>query len=125
MLAETLERSAPHVGAILARRRTEAMQSILELLVPQVPPPQHMLLEAPMTEARKAVLESGDWLTAAQIAEMVGFSSNNPNPSRTSGRGTASSSHSALEKRLLSWLLTGSPRGLSPAQACRRRAQDP
>ncbi|OYY87298.1 MAG: hypothetical protein B7Y61_05195, partial [Rhizobiales bacterium 35-66-30] len=51
----------------------------LELLVPHVPPPQHMLLEARMTaEARKAVLESGEWLTAAQIAEMAGFSTNNP-----------------------------------------------
>ena len=78
-LAETFESIAPLVGAILARRETEAMQSILELLVPQVPPPQHMLLEARMTaEARRAVLESGDWLTAAQIAEMAGFSTNNP-----------------------------------------------
>ncbi|OYY85500.1 MAG: hypothetical protein B7Y61_07480, partial [Rhizobiales bacterium 35-66-30] len=59
-LAETFESIAPLVGAILARRETEAMQSILELLVPHVPPPQHMLLEARMTaEARKAVLESG------------------------------------------------------------------
>ncbi|MFG1466346.1 hypothetical protein V5F77_26220 [Xanthobacter sp. DSM 24535] len=78
-LAETFESIAPLVGAILARRETEAMQSILELLVPHVPPPQHMLLEARMTaEARKAVLESGEWLTAAQIAEMAGFSTNNP-----------------------------------------------
>ena len=78
-LAETFESIAPLVGAILARRQTEAMQSILEFLVPQVPPPQHMLLEARMTaEARKAVLESGDWLTAAQIAEMAGFSTSNP-----------------------------------------------
>lgn len=29
-------------------------------------------------EARKGVFESGDWLTAAQIAKMAGFSSNNP-----------------------------------------------
>ena len=35
VLAETLQRIAPLVGAILARRQTEAMQSILELLVPQ------------------------------------------------------------------------------------------
>lgn len=29
-------------------------------------------------EARKAVLEDGDWLTAVQIAEMAGFSASNP-----------------------------------------------
>lgn len=35
--------------------------------------------EARMTaEARKAVLESGNWLTAAQIAEMTGSSAGNP-----------------------------------------------
>ncbi|WP_193399640.1 hypothetical protein [Bradyrhizobium tropiciagri] len=32
-----------------------------------------------MADARKAVLESGDWLTAAQIAEMAGFSASNHN----------------------------------------------
>jgi hypothetical protein len=40
---------------------------------------QHVLIEARMTaEARKAVLEKGDWLTAAQIAEVAGFSTSNP-----------------------------------------------
>ena len=29
-------------------------------------------------EARKAVLESGDWLTAAQVAGIAGFSASNP-----------------------------------------------
>lgn len=48
--------------------------------MPNVPLPQHKLIEAHMAaEARKAVLESGDWLTAAQIAEMAGFSASNPN----------------------------------------------
>lgn len=78
-LAKTFESITPLVGAILESRQAEAMQSILELLVPEVPPPRHMLIEARMTaEARKGVLESGDWLTAAQIAEMAGFSPNNP-----------------------------------------------
>ena len=36
-------------------------------------------LEARMVaEARKAVLESGDWLTAAEVANVAGFSANNP-----------------------------------------------
>lgn len=78
-LADTVVSIAPLVRTILVRRQREAIQSILEALVPQIPPPQYRLIEARMTaEARKAVLESGDWLTAAQIAEVAGFSANNP-----------------------------------------------
>jgi hypothetical protein len=78
-LAETVANLAPLVRAILERRQHEALESIIEALVPDVPPPQHKLVEARMTaESRKAVLESGDWLTAAQIAEMAGFSASNP-----------------------------------------------
>ncbi|RWC37913.1 MAG: hypothetical protein EOS28_31415 [Mesorhizobium sp.] len=78
-LADTVVSIAPLVRTILMSRRREAISSIIEALVPQVPPPQHMLVEARMAaEARKAVLESGDWLTAPQIAKMAGFSTSNP-----------------------------------------------
>ncbi|WP_024513175.1 hypothetical protein [Bradyrhizobium sp. ARR65] len=78
-LADTIANLAPLVSSILERRQDEAFRSIIEALVPDVPLPQHKLVEARMTaEARKAVLESGDWLTAAQIAEMAGFSASNP-----------------------------------------------
>lgn len=41
--------------------------------------PPHLLREAAMrTRARKAVLASGDWLTAGQIAEIAGLSATNP-----------------------------------------------
>ncbi|MER8767070.1 MULTISPECIES: hypothetical protein [unclassified Mesorhizobium] len=78
-LADTVVSIAPLVRTILMSRQREAINSIIEALVPQVPPPQYMLVEARMTaEARKAVLESGDWLTAPQIAKMAGFSTSNP-----------------------------------------------
>jgi len=78
-LAETVVSIAPLVRAILEQRQKKVLNSIIEALVPEVPPPQHMLIEARMTaEARKEVLESGDWLTAAQIAEVAGFSASNP-----------------------------------------------
>ena len=78
-LAETVVSIAPLVRTILERRQKELIHSIVEALVPEVPPPQHMLIEARMTaQARKEVLESGDWLTAAQIADVAGFSSTNP-----------------------------------------------
>ena len=78
-LAETVVSIAPLVRAILEQRQKNALASIIEALVPEVPPPQHMLIEARMTaEARKETLESGDWLTAAQIADVAGFSASNP-----------------------------------------------
>lgn len=78
-LADTVANLAPLVRSIVERRQDEAFRSIIEALVPEVPPPQHKLVEARMTaEARKAVLESGDWLTAAQIAVIAGFSASNP-----------------------------------------------
>ncbi|MCK1296770.1 MULTISPECIES: hypothetical protein [unclassified Bradyrhizobium] len=41
-------------------------------------------VEVRMTaEARNAVLESGDWLTAAQIAQISGFSATNPSDQPT------------------------------------------
>ncbi|WP_416799385.1 hypothetical protein [Ciceribacter azotifigens] len=78
-LAETVAGLAPLVSAILKRRQDETLNSIVEALVPEVPPPHHKLLEARMVaDARKAVLESGDWLTAADVAKMAGFSTSNP-----------------------------------------------
>ncbi|RWB25491.1 MAG: hypothetical protein EOQ42_35095, partial [Mesorhizobium sp.] len=73
--AETVAGLAPLVSAILKRRQDETFNSIIEALVPVVPPPHHKLLEARMVaDARKAVLESGDWLTAAEVAKVAGFS---------------------------------------------------
>lgn len=78
-LAETVVSIAPLVRTILERRQKEVMDAILEALVPEVPPPQHMLIEARMTaQARKQVLDNGDWLTAAQVADVAGFSTSNP-----------------------------------------------
>ena len=78
-LAETIERIAPLIGIIIERQKNATLNSIVELLVPDVAPPRHMLTEASMTtKARKAVLEGGDWLTAAEVAEVAGFSVTNP-----------------------------------------------
>lgn len=78
-LVETVANLAPLVGTILARRQEKTLESIIEALVPDVPPPHHKLVEARMmADARKAVLETGDWLTAAKVAEMAGFSNSNP-----------------------------------------------
>lgn len=55
------------------------MQALVETFAPSQVAQPHLLREAVMeTRARKAVLSSGDWLTAAQVAELAGFSPRNP-----------------------------------------------
>lgn len=78
-LADTMSNMAPLIGAVIARRQQKTFDSIIEALVPDVPTPRHMIIEARMAaEARKAVFDVGSWLTAAQVAEMAGFSATNP-----------------------------------------------
>ena len=60
-------------------RQNKAFQAVIEALIVPVPLPHHKLVEAQMTaRAHNAVFESGEWLTAAQLAEMAGFSKKNP-----------------------------------------------
>lgn len=78
-IAETLVGLGPLVVTLMEQRQRETRDKIIAALVPTVPPPEHMLTEARMTaKARKAVLEGAEWLTAAQIAKLAGFSASNP-----------------------------------------------
>ena len=78
-IAETLVSLGPLVATLTKKRQRESLDRIIDALVPSVPPPQHMVTEARMTaQARKAVLEGAEWLTAAQIAQLAGFSVSNP-----------------------------------------------
>lgn len=78
-IAETLVGLGPLVVTLMKRRQRETLDKIIDALVPSVPPPEHILTEARMTaKARKAVLEGAEWLTAAQIAQLAGFSASNP-----------------------------------------------
>jgi hypothetical protein len=78
-IADALGSLAPMVAGLIKRRQREALDKIVEALVPTVPLPEHMLVEARMAaQARGEVLASGQWLTAAQIAELAGFSTSNP-----------------------------------------------
>ena len=77
-IAEALGSLAPMVAGLIKRRQREALDKIVDALVPSVPLPEHMLVEARMAaHARGEVLASGDWLTAAQVAELAGFSTSN------------------------------------------------
>lgn len=79
VLLDTVAGLTALIPSIIERRHEAKYQSIIEALVPDIPPPRHKLIEARMTaEARKSVIETGEWMTAAQIAEIAGFSTTNP-----------------------------------------------
>ncbi|MET3105623.1 hypothetical protein AAKU67_003177 [Oxalobacteraceae bacterium GrIS 2.11] len=59
--------------------QNKKLQAIIEALVEQPPMPHYKMVEAKMTaDARSAVLQTGEYLTAFQVAEMAGFSKTNP-----------------------------------------------
>lgn len=78
-VAKTFADMAPFIALVMKRRQTELLSTIVEKLVPSVPFPEHTLTEARMVaEARADVFRSGEWLTAAQLASIAGFSATNP-----------------------------------------------
>ncbi|MFJ1340097.1 hypothetical protein ACIKP7_18420 [Pseudomonas caricapapayae] len=78
-IAETFASIATFVKDLVGRQHQQTLESIVEALVPKVPPTPTALKEAAMlAQARTAVLESGEWMTAAQIAGLAGFSPSNP-----------------------------------------------
>jgi hypothetical protein len=57
----------------------ETIDQIVSLFLPQVPVSSNLMREAQMlAKAKKAVLESGDWVTASDIAKLGEFTTNNP-----------------------------------------------
>ena len=89
--AETMRLIAPMIVHKLADRQSAMLEKLVDALVPTVPPPKHLLTEARMNaQARTAVLESAEWLTAAQLSEVAGFSGQNasaqPNKWKREGR---------------------------------------
>ncbi|WP_039789399.1 hypothetical protein [Herbaspirillum huttiense] len=81
---QTLAENFANVAAsmfevLLERQERESLERLAEVLVPRKPASPRLLKEAAMlVQARKAVLDSGDWLTAAEIAEVAGLSTRNP-----------------------------------------------
>lgn len=79
-LAENFTQVASSLSEVLLERHDrESLERLAEVLVPRTPPSPRLLKEAAMlVRSRKAVLESGDWLTAAEIAQLAGLSTRNP-----------------------------------------------
>lgn len=78
-IAETFINIAQLVRDLVGKQHRQTLESIVEALVPKAPPTPTELKEAAMlARARTAVLQSGDWMTAAHIAQLAGFSASNP-----------------------------------------------
>lgn len=79
-LAENVSNVASSMLDVLHEHQDrESLERLAEVLVPRMPASPRLLKEAAMlVQARKAVLESGDWLTAAEIAQLAGLSPRNP-----------------------------------------------
>ena len=75
---------------LLERHDQKTLERLAEILLPRSPPSPRLLKEAAMlVRARKAVLENGDWLTSADIAQLAGLSTRNPSaqPNKWKKRG--------------------------------------
>lgn len=78
-MAETFAGIAGLVKTIVGKQHRASLDAIVEALVPRTPPTPNELKEATMlVRARTAVIGSGDWMTAAEIASVAGFSASNP-----------------------------------------------
>ncbi len=81
---ETLAENFSNVASLmfevlLERHERESLERLAEVLTPRTPASPRLLKEASMlVQARKAVLESGDWLTAANVAQLAELSTRNP-----------------------------------------------
>jgi hypothetical protein len=78
-LSEFLKLVGPLIQTLVERRREKTFETLVDALVPQVPVSPDLMKEAEMAgRARSAVLESGNWLTAAEVSKLAGFSDTNP-----------------------------------------------
>lgn len=78
-LAGALAGIASLIDVSLREHSERTLRVLVDALLPKAPPTPNLLKEAGMrVRARKAVLEGADWLTAAQVAELAGLSTNNP-----------------------------------------------
>lgn len=78
-IEQTLTQLLPFITQTIDRSQRASLEAIVQALVPKVPPPTHLLTEARMkAQARAAVLNGAQWLTAAQLAELAGLSTRNP-----------------------------------------------
>ncbi|VVO74992.1 hypothetical protein [Pseudomonas fluorescens] len=78
-LGKSIEMLAHVFSQNMQKAGQETIDQIVSLFLPQVPVSSNLMREAQMlAKAKKAVLESGDWVTASDIAKLGEFTTNNP-----------------------------------------------
>lgn len=78
-MAETFNSLGPVVRQITERHRRDALNSIVEAIVPRDVPTATALVEARMlAESKRHVINTKSYVTAREIAEMAGYSGTNP-----------------------------------------------
>ncbi|WP_249894564.1 hypothetical protein M1E08_10580 [Erwinia sp. PK3-005] len=81
VLMENLSNMASSMYGVFQQQQQSraTLDRLAEALVPPKPASPHIIKEVAMlVKARKAVLESGDWLTAAELTELAQLSTANP-----------------------------------------------
>ena len=81
VLFENLSNMASSMFGLFQQQQESraTLERLAEALVPPTPAPARILKEAAMlVKARKAVLESGDWVNAAELAQLAQLSTANP-----------------------------------------------
>lgn len=74
-----LRQVAERIDTLISERGEQKWNALVEALTPDIELSQNKIVEAEMlAEARRIVLESGDFVKAAAIADAANFSSKNP-----------------------------------------------
>lgn len=82
-VAEIVHAMIPFIPDLLEQDDTKTLHKLAELLVHKTPPTSALLMQTKMqVRAITRVMQSGDWLTALQVAEVANRSTTSP--SRTS-----------------------------------------
>ena len=84
-IAQVVEEALLVARNVSSSRKRDALEALVEAMLPPVCEPGVLMREAEMiSKARAEVMSSTEWLTAVQVAELAGLSLFNPNaqPSR-------------------------------------------
>lgn len=76
---EVYRRVGEFLPQIIRNQRAEKLQEVIKALLPEMSPSHEALQQARMlVDAKVQVIESGDYVRAAEIAKLAGYSENNP-----------------------------------------------
>jgi len=76
---DTLKRASELIDVLIDKRSENSLEALIAALTPEMPLTSNRLIEAKMlAQAMKAIVESGDFARAADIAAVAHFSPSNP-----------------------------------------------